>query len=251
MSTASNISTTLSNGGYGAAVGASVGGPLGAVIGGGAGLLIGAFNAWANEEDEKRKQEILENASKELNVSQQNLQRMFNDYYKENQSVGTQQDVEEYQNIVHNYDPNEFVYDFKDFENNYDVNDYYAPNKDAIIQKTADQLQHTAAGAGIGRGTGAANQIATGVAEKNESLYRDALNAMNQDRQFAYQIWNSNIQNQQNRLNQLKNVKDTQIAMYGNLANDFQDWNNNKMQQQMALEQQKANQNLQLTLASI
>jgi uncharacterized protein YlbG (UPF0298 family) len=184
-------------------------------------------------------------------MSQQNLEQMFRQYYAENKAVGTQQDVEQYQDLVHNYDPNEFVYDFDEFNYDKDVNDFYAPNKQAIIDKVSDQLQHTAAGAGIGRGTGAANQIATGVAEKNENLYKDALNAYNQDRQFAYQIWNSNIQNQQNRLNQLKNVRDTQISMYGNLANDFQEWNQNKIQQQMDLEQNKANQNLQLTLATI
>ena len=49
----------------------------------------------------------------------------------------------------------------------------------------------------------------------------------------------------------IKNVRDTQISMYGNLANDFQEWNQNKIQQQMDLEQNKANQNLQLTLATI
>jgi uncharacterized protein YlbG (UPF0298 family) len=250
MSTANNVGTVLTNAGTGAAAGATFG-PLGAAIGGGVGLLAGVFNAWANEEDEKRKQKILSDAAQKLNISQQNLETMFNEYYKENNAIGTQQDVEQYQNLIHDYDPNEFVYDFDEFNYDKDVDDFYAPNKQAIIDKTSDQLQHTAAGAGIGRGTGAANQIATGVAEKNESLYRDALNAMNQDRQFAYQIWNSNIKNQQNRLNQLKNVRDTQLSMYGNLANDFQDWNANKMQQQMALEQNKANQNMQLALASI
>ena len=250
MSTANNVGTVLTNAGTGAAAGATFG-PLGAAIGGGVGVLEGVFNAWANEEDEKRKQKILSDAAQQLNISQQNLETMFNEYYKENNAIGTQQDVAQYQNLIHDYDPNEFVYDFDEFNYDKDVDDFYAPNKQAIIDKTSDQLQHTAAGAGIGRGTGAANQIATGVAEKNESLYRDALNAMNQDRQFAYQIWNSNIQNQQNRLNQLKNVRDTQLSMYGNLANDFQDWNANKMQQQMALEQNKANQNMQLALASI
>lgn len=250
MSTANNVGTVLTNAGTGAAAGATFG-PLGAAIGGGVGLLAGVFQAWANEDDAKRKQKILDDAAKQLNISQQNLETMFNEYYKENQAMGTQQDVSQYQDLVHDYDPNEFVYDFDEFNYDKDVDDFYAPNKQAIIDKTSDQLQHTAAGAGIGRGTGAANQIATGVAEKNESLYRDALNAMNQDRQFAYQIWNSNIQNQQNRLNQLKNVRDTQLSMYGNLANDFQDWNANKMQQQMALEQNKANQNMQLALASI
>ena len=251
MSTAKNASTVLTNAGAGAAAGASVGGPWGALIGGGVGLLAGVFQAWSNTEDERKRQEILENASKQLHISQQNLEQMFNQYYKEHNSVGTEADVEQYHNLVDNYDPNEFVYDFDEFNYDKDVDDFYAPNKQAIIDKVSDQLQHTAAGAGIGRGTGAANQIATGVAEKNESLYKDALQAMNQDRQFAYQIWNSNIQNQQNRLNQLKNVRDTQISMYGNLANDFQEWNQNKIQQQMDLEQNKANQELQLSLASI
>ena len=250
MSTAKNASTVLGSAGAGAAAGAAFG-PWGAVIGGGVGLLAGAFQAWANSDDEKKRQEILENAAKQLNMSQENLDLMFKQYYAENNSVGTQQDVDTYQDLVHNYDPNEFVYDFDEFNYDKDVDDFYAPNKQAIIDKTADQLQHTAAGAGIGRGTGAANQIATGVAEKNESLYKDALNAYNQDRQFAYQIWNSNIQNQQNKLNQLRSAKDAQMAMYGNLANDFQEWNQNKIQQQMDLETQKANQNLQLTLASI
>jgi uncharacterized protein YlbG (UPF0298 family) len=250
MSFANNAGTVLSNAGAGAGAGAALG-PIGAAAGAGIGIIAGAFQAWANSEDEKRRQKILEEASKQLHISQDNLESMFNQYYKDNNSIGNQEDVEQYRNLVEDYDPNEFVYDFDEFNYDKGVDDFYAPNKQAIIDKTSDQLQHTAAGAGIGRGTGAANQIATGVAEKNESLYRDALDAMNKDRQFAYQIWNSNIQNQQNRLNQLKNVRDTQISMYGNLADDFQEWNQNKLQQQMALEQNKANQNLQLSLASI
>jgi uncharacterized protein YlbG (UPF0298 family) len=250
MSFANNAGTVLSNAGAGAGAGAALG-PIGAAAGAGIGIIAGAFQAWANSEDEKRRQKILEEASKQLHISQDNLESMFNQYYKDNNSIGNQGDVEQYRNLVEDYDPNEFVYDFDEFNYDKGVDDFYAPNKQAIIDKTSDQLQHTAAGAGIGRGTGAANQIATGVAEKNESLYRDALDAMNKDRQFAYQIWNSNIQNQQNRLNQLKNVRDTQISMYGNLADDFQEWNQNKLQQQMALEQNKANQNLQLSLASI
>jgi len=251
MSSSKGAATVLTNAGAGAAAGASVGGPWGALIGGGVGLLAGAFQAWSDADDERRKQQILEQAAKQLNTNYADLKQMFEDYYRENNSVGRQSDVDTYQNLVDTYDPNEFVYDFEDFNNDYDVNDYYAPNKQAIIDKTSDQLQHTAAGAGIGRGTGAANQIATGVAEKNESLYKDALQAMNQDRDFAYKIWNSNIQNQQNRLNQLKNVRDAQISMYGNLANDFQEWNANKLQQEMAMKQAQAQAQNQLTLASI
>lgn len=251
MNDRSKDATVLNSMGSGAAAGASMGGGYGAAAGAAVGLLTGAYQAWAEAEDEREKQRILEEAAKQLNTSYINLQQLFNEYYRENKSVGRQSDLDTYRSMVDTYDPNEFVYDFEEFKNDYDVNDYYAPNRQAIIDKTSDQLQHTAAGAGIGRGTGAANQIATGVADKNEELYKDALQAMNQDRQFAYQLWNSNIQNQQNRLNQLKNVRDTQLSMYGGLANDFQTWQQNKIQQQMDLEQQRAQNQLGLTLATI
>ena len=143
------------------------------------------------------------------------------------------------------------MYDAEDFDNNYNVDDYYAPNREALIEKTGDAVQARAAGAGIGRGTGAANQIATAVADKNEDLYKDALAAMNQDRQFAYNLWNAKIQQGQNRLNQLKSAKDTQLSLYGGLAEDFQNWNKAQLQSMIDLDQQKMNNDLSLTLASI
>lgn len=242
--------SALTGAGTGAAAGAAFG-PWGAVAGGAIGLAAGLFSAYEEAQDEKERQRILEQASQQLNASTEELQSLVNQWYKDNPSIGSQQDVESYRNLVDTYDPNEFVYDYEDFEDNYDVNDYYAPNREALIEKTGDAVQARAAGAGIGRGTGAANQIATAVADKNEELYKDALEAMNQDRQFAYNLWNAKIQQGQNRLNQLKNAKDTQLSLYGGLAEDFQNWNKSKLQQQIDLDQQKMNNQLSLTLASI
>ena len=242
--------SALTGAGTGAAAGAAFG-PWGAVAGGAIGLAAGLFSAYEEAQDEKERRRILEQASQQLNASTEELQSLVNQWYKDNPSIGSQQDVESYRSLVDNYDPNEFVYDYEDFDNNYDVNDYYAPNREALIEKTGDAVQARAAGAGIGRGTGAANQIATAVADKNEELYKDALEAMNQDRQFAYNLWNAKIQQGQNRLNQLKNAKDTQLSLYGGLAEDFQNWNKSKLQQQIDLDQQKMNNQLSLTLASI
>ena len=223
----------------------------GAVAGGAIGLAAGLFGEYEAASNESEKRAVLEKASKMLNASTSELQSLVNQWYKDNPSIGSRQDVETYSKLTHDYDPNEFVYDFEDFEKEYDVNDYYAPNREALIEKTGDAVQARAAGAGIGRGTGAANQIATAVADKNESLYKDALEAMNQDRQFAYNLWNAKIQHGQNRLTQLKNAKDTQLQLYGGLAEDFQKWNQSKLQQQIDLDQQRLNNQLSLTLASI
>ena len=236
--------------GTGAAAGAAFG-PWGALAGGAVGLAAGLFSAYEQEQDERKRQKILEQAAQQLNTSTAQLKEAVNQWYKDNPSMGSKQDVSKYTELVADYDPNEFVYDAEDFDNNYDVNDYYAPNREALIEKTGDAVQARAAGAGIGRGTGAANQIATAVADKNEDLYKDALAAMNQDRQFAYNLWNAKIQQGQNRLNQLKNAKDTQLSLYGGLAEDFQNWNKSQLQSMIDLDQQKMNNDLSLTLASI
>ena len=176
---------------------------------------------------------------------------MAEEYYRDNQSTGRKDDIQTYRDLIDNYDPNEFVYDAPEFNDNFDVNDYYAANKDAIIDKTADAIQARAAGQGIGRGTGAANAIATGVAEKNEELYKDALAARNSDRNFAYSLWQANIKNAQDKLRSLQEGTNTQLSLYGNLAEDYQNWQNAKFQTQLDLDKQKMNNDLSLTLASI
>lgn len=236
--------------GTGAAAGAAAG-PWGALAGGVIGGLAGAFSAYSQEQDEKKKQQILRDAAAAYNMSMDDIKTNLAKWYEENPSIGSADDVTKYKELISNYDPNEFVYDYEDFDNNYNVNDYYAPNRSAIIQATTDAAQATAAGGGVGRGTGAVNNIATAVADKNIELARDAQNAMNQDRQFAYQLWNANIQNGQNRLNQLKSGYDTQMNLYGNLAQDYQNYNQQKQQTMMNLDQQEAANKLQLSLASI
>ena len=240
----------LQNAGTGAAAGSSFG-PWGTLVGGGVGLITGLFTAWQQEKDEEKKAKILEQAKQMLGSNYTQLKDMVDQYYEDNPGIGSKEDITKYRELVGNYDPNEFVYDAPEFEDKYDVNDYYAPNKQAIIDKTADAIQHRAAGQGIGRGTGAANAIATGVAEKNEDLYKDALAARNADRNFAYSLWQQNIQNAQNRLKSLQEGRNTQMSLYGNLAEDYQNWQQGKMQSQLDLEKQKMNNDLQLTLASI
>jgi hypothetical protein len=247
---ASYGSNAIQGAGTGAAAGAAFG-PWGALIGGGVGLAAGLFSAWEQEQDERKKQQILEQAARQLNTSTENLKALAARYYEENPSTGRKEDVNKYRELIDTYDPNEFVYDAPEFEDNFDVNDYYAANKDAIIDKTADAIQARAAGQGIGRGTGAANAIATGVAEKNEELYKDALAARNQDRQFAYSLWQANIQNAQNRLKSLQEGRNTQMSLYGNMAEDYQNWQNAKFQNQLDLDKQKMQNDLNLTLASI
>lgn len=106
---------------------------------------------------------------------------------------------------------------------------------------TTSQLQHTAAGAGLGRGTGAALNIAKGVTEKSDELYRTAMQDYQDERNFAYQKYQDAITNNQNRLNSLLGAKTTQMQMQGNLANDYYDVMDQAQADRIAAEQDRLN----------
>lgn len=254
MSIATTLNSTTQGAGTGAILGSAIPGlgtALGTGIGAATGLLSGLFSSYQESQDQARKDAIVQQMSEYLNQSTEDTQAMLDDFYASNSSIGTSDDVDTYRSLIENYDPEEFVYDFDEFNDNYDVNDYYAANRDAIIQATSDKLQATAAGAGIGRGTGAARQIATGVADKNEELYQDALEAMNSDREFDYQVYSDSITNNQNRLNQLSDAYNTQLSNYGTLASDYQSWIQNQLQQNLDLQNNATTNQLSVLASSI
>lgn len=138
-------------------------------------------------------------------------------------AFGTADDVANYRNLVESYDPDQMYYTPGQFDESEvgTVNDYINPYYQQIIGDTAEQVQHTAAGAGVGRGSGAAYQIAKEVAEKNRELYNDAYGRYKDARDFAYGKYNDYIQNMQNALAQRRAAMDSKIALTGNLANDY------------------------------
>ncbi len=171
----------------------------------------------------------------------------INQYYNTRGSLGTQQDVNAYKKAITGYNPEEYAYDFEkemgSFDNNYtkSVEDFTNPYYAQIIGQTRDALQHSAAGAGLGRGTGAALGIAQGVASKSDELYNTALNQYNQDRQFEYQKYADAIRNNQNRLNALNTAAQYKIGLQGNLASDYYNTQDARMSDVMQAQQDRLN----------
>ena len=249
---ASYGSNIVSGMGAGALAGSSVG-PWGAIVGGGLGALAGAFGAYEAEQDAKRKKKILDQAMAEFNLTQDEVDSLLAEYYNNPDNfLGTQADVDAYRKSIAKYDPSNFVGDYEAFkytdENGKEktVDDFLNPYYDRIISDTSKQISHSAAGAGVGRGTGAANAIAKGVAEKEDQLYNTALNAYNTDRSQSYTEWAGNIDKMQARLNALKSATDTKLNMQGNLANDYTAQRQNAMADEIAAKQNRNNGNLQL-----
>ena len=111
-----------------------------------------------------------------------------------------------YREMLSEYDPNAYIYDFDKFqftdENGKPLTreDFLAENKDAMIADIETALSHSAAGAGLGRGSGAAGAIAQGVADKSLELQRLANQEYQQERTNAYNEWSDWIDKMQSKM---------------------------------------------------
>jgi hypothetical protein len=165
----------------------------------------------------------------------------INQYYNTRGSLGTRSDVNAYKQAISNYNPEDYAADVGEFNYGKTVEDFTNPYYAQIIGQTRDQLQHTAAGAGLGRGTGAALNIAQGVASKSDELYNTAMNQYNQDRSFEYQKYADAIRNNQNRLNALNSANQYTIGLQGNLASNYYDTQDSRMSDIMQAQQDRLN----------
>ena len=181
--------------------------------------------AQAEREDRQRAAETLRQQGALSNTEYNNIIGDINRYYAQRGSLGSAQDVNAYKQAIASYNPNDYVETESlnpfNWESEHSKEDYLNPYYSRIIGDTANSIQHSAAGAGLGRGTGAALNIAKGVSEKSDELYRTALQDYTNDRNFAYQQYQDRIANNQARLNALNSSTQYSIGLKGNLANDY------------------------------
>lgn len=221
-----------------------------AIIGAGASLASSGISAYSNYKSQQAQMEAREKAAKELKAQGQltdnEYRRVINDienYYNNRGSLGTQADATAYKKAIGNYNPADYAYKPGDFtwDQEHTKDEYLNPYYGRIIGDTANQIQHTAAGAGLGRGTGAALNIAKGVSEKSDELYRTALQDYNTDRTFEYQKYADAIRNNQNYLDALRQGNEYKIGLQGNLASDYYNTQDSRMSDVLKAQQDRLN----------
>ena len=206
------------------------------------GLALGAYDSYKTREAKEKARKELKKLGLESDASYATMLQDLTNHYANRNSLGTAEDAQTYKDLIKGYDPNDYAYDFekkKPWDYDKTVEDFYNPYRDKIIKGTSDALQHTAAGAGLGRGTGAALNIAKGVADKDQELYNTAYSQFSDDRNTSYTQWSDYINKMQNKLNTLQQGYNTQVSMQGNLADDFYKVNDAKMADQLKLAQDR------------
>ena len=210
----------------------------------GGAAISGYYADKASEREANARKEAANKLLQEGQITDTQYQQLINQinqYYATRGSLGTKQDVNQYKAAIQGYNPEDYVADVGNFEYDKTQEDFVNPYYSQIIADTRDTIQHSAAGAGLGRGTGAALNIAKGTAEKSDELYRTAQEAYRDDRNFAYQKYIDAIQNNQNRLNALRSSTEYKLGLQGDLAQDYYNTRDAQMSDVMQAQQDRLN----------
>lgn len=218
---------------------------LPAIIGGAVALGTIASNLYTANKDLQSKRagrNYLQGAAADVDNKYAGVLRDIDSYYSQRGSLGTAQDAKDYRAAISGYDPNSFAYTpDKTFDQTYTKtrDDFINPYYQQIIDDTAATVQHSAAGAGLGRGSGAAASIADAIVKKNEELYRDAQDMFESDRNFEYTKYNDYITMMQNNLDRKRAATDTKLQLQGNLAQDYYSVMDARQADRMAAQQDR------------
>lgn len=145
----------------------------------------------------------------------------INDWYDSRVGLGSDEDVSKFKTSIEDYNPEDYIYNFNDFKYDKTKEDFLNPYYNQIISDAAQKAQGSAAGAGMGRSTFAAQNIARAVAQKEDELYKTALNEYNTDRSQAYKEYADAITRNQERLNALREGTQYKMGLEGDLAKDY------------------------------
>jgi len=246
--------------GTGAAAGTAAMPGWGTAIGAGVGLVGGIFQSIAEDDDEERRQQALRKLSKQTNTSYDRIARMYDEFYRNYKPGGTQQDAEEAAAKIRSWDAKVAarfeeagLTDPSAYKFNYDktVDDFLNPYMDSVIDRSNQKVQHSAAGAALGRSTGAAKAISENTARETDELYKTALSAYNTDRAQTYNEFQGYLSNMQNRLNTLLQSDQWSITAQKDLGDDYLNWAAGQLENKANLEQNRTNTDVQIGLAQI
>lgn len=225
----------------------------------GAGIMAGAtlgssilnnyYNSKAQERELEAKKKAADDLKREGQITDQEYQDIIGQiqsYYANRQGIGQADDISKYRKAIEGYSTGEDEManvntDFDKTGYNKTQEGFLNPYYSRIIGDTANQIQHTAAGAGIGRGTGAALNIAKGTAEKSNELYREANDMYESDRTFAYKKFQDAIDNQLKKLNYIRQGQQYKMGNLGNLAQDYTNIQDQAMSDQLQAQQDRMN----------
>ena len=128
-------------------------------IGGIANIGFGIYDRQQQREQERAARKRVKQVTKQTESDYNQMVNMLDKWRKDQINTATPEMVSEYSRLLSGFDPSEYTADIEKFKFTDESGkpltreDFLATNRDQILQSVTDRIQHSAAGAGLGRGT--------------------------------------------------------------------------------------------------
>ena len=228
-----------------------------AIIAGGVALAqMGAsmYNASkdraAAERLQRQKQNAINWALDKSNSTYDQMMNKLNEYNNNRVKLADDSMVNEYKNLMANYNPEDYTYDFDKFSYDKSVDDFMNPEADKIAELAGLKTQAGLAGEGAAKGTGALANMGYSRWEAARDLYKDAQQQMNQDRQNAYQEYGDYIDRMQRKLDTINTSTMNRISMLGGAVQSEQQAQGDYMSDLLGIMGDRAQTNVNATIGA-
>lgn len=226
--------------------------PVGEIVGGFVNGAVNFINAQQQRDYERelqrQKQNAVQNALAQSNTEYQRMMDLLNDYNANRISLADDNMVQQYKDLISNYQPE--VYDFDKFSYDKSVDDFMNPMADKIANLAGLETQASQAGAGAAGGTGAMAGMGYSRWKAAEDLYKDAQAQMNADRSQAYQEYGDYIDRMQNKLNTISQGQLNKASLLGGAITNEQQQQSDYMADLLGIMGDKASTNVNATIGA-
>ena len=225
---------------------------VGEIVGGFVNAATNMINAAEQRDLERRlqeqKQRAVQNALAQSNTEYQKMMNYLNDYNDSRISLADDSMVQQYKDLISNYQPE--VYDFDKFSYDKSVDDFMNPMADKIANLAGLETQASQAGQGAAGGTGAMAGMGYSRWKAAEDLYKDAQAQMNADRSQAYKEYGDYITNMQNKLNTISQGQLNKASLLGGAITNEQQQQSDYMADLLGIMGDKASTNVNATIGA-
>ena len=220
-----------------------------------AGVLDTLITSWTNQQarnDERRRQDekrrAVQNAAAQANVTYDQMQQILNNYNQDRIKLADDSMVNQYKDLIANYQPQ--TYDFDQFQYGKTTDDFINPEADKIAELAGLKTQADLAGRGAAKGTGGLAGIGYSKWEAAEQLYKDAQQALRDDRAQAYTEYGDYIDRMQKKLDTLNQGNQDKINLLSGAVSNEQTAQSDYMSDLLSLIGDKAQTNINATTAA-
>lgn len=220
---------------------------MGSAFGGFVNAAVNAINA-AEERDEARRARqdrarAVEQGRQMAMHDYDTLEGMLSDYDQSRIRLADENTVNELKQLMSSYEPQ--AYDFDEFSYGKTIDDFLNPEADKIANLAGLKTQADLASRGAAKGTGGLAGIGYSRWQAAEQLYKDAQQAMKDDRAQAYTEYGDYIDRMQKKLDTLNQGKINKINMLSGAVTNEQGAQSDYMADLVALMSDKAKTNIE------